>query len=170
MPKSPGRPPAITRERTRQHDDRPLPDATGDPTLDVTPPDDLTDDARVVWESTVPSLAKMGALTAGDLPMLVEFVSALALARACRKEYERGLARGTAVHVARGSGKTTEIPFLGSPNAKRIRSDWQTFVGVADTLAAQYGLTPTARVKLGLTVVQARSLSEALASIFEDDE
>ncbi len=169
MPKSRGRKPSIKRDRTRAVDEDALPVPTGDRRMDVAAPTELTDDAAELWDATVPSLVKMGAYTPGDVPLLIEFCSALALARAARQEYEAGVAHGTALHVDRNGGEH-DVPFIGSSEAQRMRTAWKSFIDMADKLGAQFGLTPTARARLGLTVIRATSLRDALEDALGDPE
>lgn len=158
---TPGGKPSLTRVAAEGND---VPDRTppGE-VIDIARPDGLlSEGGQEVWDTIVPTMASSGALMTTDLPMLVEMVEALALAKHYREALQEGIDRGTATEHNR-SGVPYEVDFLGSPTEKRLRAGYVAAIGTAEKLASEFGATPTARARLGIASVQAKSLIEALS-------
>lgn len=131
--------------------------------IDIGRPDELlSEGGRDVWDAIVPTMAASGALMTTDLPMLVEMVEALAIAKAYREALQEGMERGIAEERSRDGTPFTQ-DFMGSPTEKRLRSGYIAAIGAAEKLAVEFGVTPTARARLGIAATQAKSLIEALS-------
>ncbi len=145
--------------------------AEGNDVPDRTPPGEvielerpegvLSDKGEDVWDAIVPTMAASGALMSTDLPLLVEMVESIAIAKHYREALQAGIERGTAVEHSR-DGTPYEVDFLGSPTEKRLRSGYVAAIGAAEKLAVEYGVTPTARARLGIAATQAKSLMDVL--------
>ena len=102
--------------------------------VDMPPPPELTDAAKQIWDITIPSLIQAKVLRPEDVPLLIEFAEAMASARAFRHEL-----------------KVEEDTYgLGSIEAKRLRTGYIQMLKVATSLASEFGISPVARVRLGL--------------------
>jgi len=121
--------------------------------ITVEPPDDLPPDAKDLWRTVVPSLLEVGILDAVDLPAMEAMCTQWAYGKqASRVVSEKGvLARGA-------SGQIMEHPALGT-----VRKSHEMFA----RFAAEYGLTPSARARLGLAHMQGRALQAELGGIVD---
>lgn len=130
------------------------------------PPEDMEDEHELeLWRSIVPVLNEMGALVRTDLELLRHLIESLALARRYRAEERRLLNEGTVTEYDR-NGDPHEVPFIGSKVEKRIRASWSDYSSQAEKLASEYGLTPTARMRLGIAeAAQNVSFSDALHAL-----
>lgn len=133
--------------------------------MEVKPPADLAPEAEDVWHSLVPLLADTGTLVPSDTVLLLELVETIALARIYRAKLWEGVRKGTVTEHDR-NGDPHEVPFIGSKVEKRIRASWSDYSSQAERLASEYGLTPTARVRLGIAeAAQGVSFSEAMRAL-----
>lgn len=148
--------------------------------LELVAPATLTASARPVWEQVVPWLCERGVLVPADLPLLVELVEALGLARRYGRALEVLVAHP---YVALGFDEDDEdddrerLPavcgadvlealVLASPRVKRLRSGYVEALTRATSLASCFGLTPTDRMRLGMTSGRdgGKSLAEIVAA------
>lgn len=106
------------------------------------PPVPLSDTAQEVWDVLVPDLAGTGVLRESDAVLLTELVEAIALSRWFRQELQAEMRNGGA----------------DTPEAKRLRAGWAQAAKLAWSMAAEFGVSPVARVRLGLAKVQGASL------------
>jgi P27 family predicted phage terminase small subunit len=134
---------------------RPLPQplmVKGRPDLTMAePPDDLPEDAKDLWRSVVPSLLEVGILDVVDLPAMEAMCTEWAYGKeASRIVAEKGvLSRGHA-------GQLREHPAVST-----VRKSHEMFA----RFAAEYGLTPSARARLGLAHMQGRALQAELQGV-----
>ena len=142
MPKVGGNKPDPTRARRRQPGDDPVPIAPGVVGPNLEPPPGMEEAARKVWRVVVPSLAKMGVLVEADLPYVIQYANAVALADVLIEDYWSALREYGA--------ESSEV--------KRARVAWEKAVRVFDVLGSQLGANPVARARLGVTMMQGRSL------------
>lgn len=103
------------------------------PEVEVTAPDDLSDEARAVWDRLAPSLITAGVLTVWDIDAFVMVCNALVIYRKASK-----LVAGSAVLVNGSTGLTV------NPAIKAMKEAEQTFA----TFGARFGLTPSDRSKI----------------------
>jgi P27 family predicted phage terminase small subunit len=120
------------------------------------PPEDMPEDARKVWEVTVPRLAAIG---------LLDVVDSFALEAMCTqwaraKQAGRVLAEQGMVTLG-STGQLVEHPALASE-----RQAHQMFL----RLAEQYALTPVARTRLGLAELKARSIANEVQGALSDTD
>lgn len=114
--------------RDRINDAEPQP-AEGE----VTAPEELSDDARAVWDQLAPDLIRVGVLTAWDVPAFVMVCEVLARYRQATK-----LVNGSALLVQGPNG------FVKNPALLVQREAEVTFA----QLGARFGLTPSDRSQL----------------------
>lgn len=153
---TPGPKPTPSAQATGE--DKPAP---GNATLDVRKPADLSPEGEELWDVIVPALRDMGALVESDLPMLVELVEALGLARAYRRRLAEVRQQDSVTEYDR-NGHPYEVAPLDSKVVKRLRAGWKQAMDTAHKLAAEFGLTPSERMRMGLMQVQGESLAAAL--------
>jgi P27 family predicted phage terminase small subunit len=99
----------------------------------VPPPEDLSDDARAVWDRLAPDLIRVGVLTSWDVDAFVICCEALARYRQATK-----LVNGSALLVQGPSG------LVKNPALQVQREAESTFA----QYAARFGLTPSDRSQL----------------------
>jgi P27 family predicted phage terminase small subunit len=159
MPRGTKPKPIEQRIREGNIEKTPLPEPVligGRPQADIiTPPDDLPEDGKDLWNLVVPSLLEAGILDMVDLPALEAMCTQWAYGkRAGRIIEEKGmLSRGHA-------GQIREHPAMAT-----VRKSHEVF----HRFAAEYGLTPSARARLGLAHMQGRALQKELAGITDVD-
>lgn len=146
-----GRPPVpreqkVRRGTLRKHRD-PGPVAVPLP-LELRPLGELPPHAQEAWDQVVPPLVEAGVVSFIDAPLLTELCSALGVARQARETVE---AEGVFVTGAKGG--------LVTHPAWRVQRDATV---LALRIAEQYGLSPSARARLGLSEMRRRSLYEEL--------
>jgi P27 family predicted phage terminase small subunit len=114
----------------------PLPDA-------LTPPEGLAQDAHDLWRVAVEELCSLRTLHASDLPLLEMMVMAAYRHRQARSQID---ALGMLVKGQRGP--------MVNPLLKVERDEAATYLRLAETL----GLTPVARLRLGLITLAGASI------------
>lgn len=112
------------------------------PEGEVTPPEDLSDDARAVWDRLAPSLLVVGVLTPWDVDAFTIMCEALA-----RYHQATKLVNGSALLVQGPNG------FLPNPALKVQREAESTFA----QYGGRFGLTPSDRTQLKVNAPDARS-------------
>lgn len=134
---------------------------TGD-VVEMAPPPDLTPDAAGLWEVAVTDLIALRMFRASDAPMLAEFCSSLAMARSFRRqiqELEPAIEDALKRKDYDTAGALSEI-------VKRTRSGYVASLKLAQSIGGDFGMTPTARLRLGLMTLQGAKLT----SFFEDED
>lgn len=123
----------------------------GDVQIITEPPYELTDDALELWEKVVPELARAGMFQDSDrltLAALCEYHSQeLAYTRAWRDAVNDDPLNGGGI-----LGPKAREARLGQKQAREL---WIR-------MAQEFGLTPVARLRLGLGQIKAATLMEAL--------
>ncbi|MEW2383367.1 P27 family phage terminase small subunit [Micromonospora sp. NPDC047707] len=112
-------------------------------TVDIEPPDWLTDAAVAIWDVYAPDLIRKGVLTAWDVEAFAVVCDAAARRRAA------------AIALAK-EGEVVQLPVFdknGKPTGFRTsRNPWLVVLGQADrqlqTWAARFGMTPSDRAQL----------------------
>jgi phage terminase small subunit len=160
-----GRKPDVNRDRTRGPGDRKPPPPPGT-VVAIRQPHGLSPGAAAAWKALVPSLAGSGALVPGDHVLLIEMVETLALAQQYRQAIREGNERGTSVEYTR-SGTPYTVPYLGSAEDKRLRTAYVQVMGVVERLASEYGMTPTARARIGVSRRGAETLLDVVQAAME---
>jgi P27 family predicted phage terminase small subunit len=129
--------------------------------LEFPPPAELSQAERAAWDRFVPEVARLGWIDAADREVLEQLVHAIALADELRAAVRRdgimvptydkdGIHTGDKVHPA-----------------VRAHAQQQTIIV---RIAEQFGLTPSARARLGLTVAKGAGAAAALAAILDGDD
>ncbi|WP_134663980.1 phage terminase small subunit P27 family [Amycolatopsis sp. CFH S0078] len=103
------------------------------PEGEVTPPEELSEDARAVWDRLAPSLVAVGVLTPWDMDAFVVVCEALARYKQATK-----LVNGSALLVQGPNG------FVKNPALTVQREAETTFA----QYGARFGLTPSDRTQL----------------------
>lgn len=120
-------------QASRVNLDEPVPGAA-----EVIAPDDLTEEARAVWDRLAPDLVRVGVLTPWDVD---------AFGMLCREltwyHKARALVDGSNVLIAGAAGRLEKNPALA------VAHDCETRFNV---LAARFGLTPSDRQALKTAV------------------
>lgn len=105
----------------------------------VVPPEDMSEDARAIWDELAPDLIDKGCLTPWDVYTFEAFCQAVALYRECRdllyagqSEYGRFVERGAAGGV------------IKSPYHQMMRDHIETMA----KLGSRFGFTPGDRANL----------------------
>lgn len=111
--------------------------------LTIPAPETLSDDAAVYWRQVVPSLITHDILIDADLPLVVNFCRAMALADRFHAELEGDVD-------------------LSGDAVKRTRVGYERQVALALRLAGELGIGPVPRVRLGLMKARGHSLLEHL--------
>jgi P27 family predicted phage terminase small subunit len=164
----PGRKPDVTTSAL-QAGGRSAPDpalAAGNIT-ELVAPEDLTKEARDVWAVVIPDLIEHKIIRMSDVPLLIEFVEAIGHARKFRvqmdlwqdmldKELEDGCPPNTEPK------DYYERLSLISQSVKRERAGYIATLKAGMSLASEFGISPVARVRLGLGKLQGQSLLAAL--------
>jgi P27 family predicted phage terminase small subunit len=141
------------KEGNAEHRPLPAPVIVGgrpDPDSILAPPDDMPEDAKVIWRRMVPTLLQVG---------IIDVVDTMALEALCT-QWARAKQAGRVINArglfARGStGQLTEHPAVAIE-----RNAHAMFLRFAE----QYALTPVARTRLGLAELQRRSLTDEMAA------
>lgn len=133
-----GRPPAPTNLKLLRGDDKKNPQRINrneptPPEVEVTPPEDLSDGARAVWDRLAPGLIAAGVLTAWDIDAFTMCCISLVNYHKARK-----LVDGSALLVQGANG------LVANPALKVLRDSEASFV----TYASRFGLTPSDRAKI----------------------
>lgn len=117
-------------------------------------PDDLSEEARGLWEIAIADLIGLKMFRLSDAPMLAEFCAALAMARQFRREID-ALAPSMTQALANKDFETVEMI---SGSIKRARSGYVSMFKLAQSVGADFGMSPVARLRLGLMAAQGNSL------------
>lgn len=131
---------------------RPLPQPVlvqGRPLEPLAPPERLTEAQAAIWNDVVDTLFEAGILDRADGFMLEALVVNVDRAREASRMIEE---YGAVAVTAKG------VPCV-SPWIRIERDAWNTVAKVAE----HFGLTPLARTRLGLAVLQGRSLQAELS-------
>jgi P27 family predicted phage terminase small subunit len=102
-------------------------------------PADLSDDAKKVWDLAVSDLIALRVFRPSDALMLQEFCELLAQAQKFRRSLQ-------------------DEPDMGSQEAKRLRTGWLQSFKAAASISAEFGMSPVARIRLGLMKAQGGTL------------
>lgn len=128
----------------------PVPVLVGERAVETpAPPADLPARVAGVWVELAGMLTEAGMLTVSDLPMFEGLCVAIARARQAREE----LAHEELTSLGAQSQR------IVNPLVRVERDAWT----MALRLGQEFGLTPSARARFGLTVVKGRSLEVDLA-------
>lgn len=106
------------------------------------------------WDAVVDELIRAGMFQDSDRYVLVEIVEAYAMA--VRFRHAMNVALETSVEDGGG--------LLGR-QAERARIGYEKYTLMWKGLAAEFGLTPVARLRLGLGQIKAATLMEALGDL-----
>jgi P27 family predicted phage terminase small subunit len=123
--------------------------ATGD-IVAMDPPEDLSPEARELWNIAISDLIAVKMFRLSDAPMLSEFCAALAMARDFRREID------TLGPMLRRlyEEKNYEAAEQVSGSIKRARSGYIQMLKLAQSIGGDFGMSPVARLRLGIMKAQ----------------
>lgn len=122
------------------------------------PPDDLSDDAKALWEAILPDLIKLKVFSLSDAPMLAELCASLAYARAFRAEMDALTVELGKLADDLSTTDRIELYDALSLTLKRARSGYTQMMRVAMNLASDFAISPVSRLRLGLMKAKGSSL------------
>ena len=137
---------------------------TGEVGVIVGPPEEISDPAKVIWDTLVPDLVSMGVFTVSDTFLLFEMCEALASAQAFRRE-ATSLQRQLENFDQTGDFDNAD---RASSRLKRARAGYLQNMKLVMSIAGEFGISPVARLRLGLMKLQGGTLLSAMAE--EDDD
>jgi P27 family predicted phage terminase small subunit len=159
-----GRPPKPREQRIAEGNpgNRPLPEPVLGlgKVLDFPAPSTLSPAERNVWDELVPEVAALGWIDRVDRAMLELLVQQLALVEQARES------------VRRDGFMLTDYDKDGNERGLKVNPAARLQVQAtaqALRLAEQFGLTSSARARLGLTVAKGATLAQQLANDLDDD-
>jgi phage terminase small subunit len=141
------------------------------------PPEELTEGALSIWSVVLPDLISNGVYRPSDAIMLVELCESLATAQGFRRQ-----ANGLMQRLERQEERCAELLEAGdletlqdaekdaevlSGRLKRARSGYLQNMKLVMSIAGEFGISPVARLRLGLMRIQGGTL---LAALGGDDE
>jgi phage terminase small subunit len=146
--------------------------------LPVAPPEELSPDAAKAWDILLPDLISMGVFSPSDAFLLFELCETLASAQGFRREVKTLQARledsderyakerDAGADPERLERLEAESEHL-SGRLKRARAGYLQHMKLVMSIAGEFGISPVARLRLGLMKVQGASL---LGALLADDE
>lgn len=164
----PGRRPDLLSARLdAHHGSQPDPGSAGGTLVALEPPIDLTPGALAIWTVVLPPLLEARVLRPDDIVLLIEFCETIAMARGHRLSitYWQKVIDDAEEHGATGMEEPKD--FLArlemmSMRVKRERAGYHAAMRLGVSLASEFGISPVARVRLGLAKVQGASLLDSL--------
>lgn len=140
----------------------------------VSRPADLSASAEPIWDILVSDLCERGIFVEADAFMLAELVELLAEARKLRVamnkprpdwyRLETRLSREERDEMAEMDASDLAEMWPLSNSYKRLRTAYMQAMTMVKALAADFGMSPVARLRLGLLSVQGATLSEMFGS------
>lgn len=121
-------------------------------------PEDLTPEAAELWEIAVTDLIALKMFRLSDAPMLSEFCSSLAMAREFRREID-SLQPKLRQAMAEENFEAADAI---SGMLKRARSGYVQMFKLAQSVSGDFGMSPVARLRLGIMATQGSRLSDML--------
>lgn len=142
-------------------------------------PAELSPEGKEVWAVLVPDLEAQQLFRPSDVLMVVELCELLAEARRFRRRLDTLQRRMEELDEMDNEGRLAAYGELSAAfdaedrldgMLKRARTGWLQCLQRAQSLAGEFGVSPVARIRLGLLRVQGQSLLEALQAMGNDDE
>ena len=146
-----GKKPNLIAQRTGETPDPA--DAAGSVSWMDAPPD-LSERARLIWDLILADLIEAKVFRPADGLLLAELCEAFAMAQGFRSEVtslQERLARATE------AGAEKEL----SDRIKKARTGYRQAMQTVMSIAGEYGITPVARMRLGLLQLQGNSFLDA---------
>ena len=128
----------------------------------IVPPELLTEGGMDVWNAVIPDLVNSGVFRSSDALMLVEMCEMLSQAQRYRRRSQEIMDR---LDMAIDEGNL-ESEVMFDAMLKRTNTAHEKALTLALRMATEFGISPVARVKLGLARVKGASL---LSSFSDDD-
>lgn len=129
--------------------------------LDFPPPDELNEAERAAWEALVPEVSAAGWVDRLDRQLLTTLVQAVALAEMARASVRE---EGFMLSVYDKDGNAIDRKVNPAVRVQ-IQANAQVL-----RIAEQFGLTPSARARLGLAVAKGTAIAQHIAAVLDDDD
>lgn len=142
-------------------------------------PSELSREASEVWQILVPDLVEQQLFRPSDVLMVMELSELLAEARRFRRRLQQLQERIEKLELMDTAERLSEYGELSAAfdaedkldgMLKRARTGWLQCLQRAQSLAGEFGISPVARIRLGLLRVQGASLLEALQAMEGGDD
>lgn len=153
-----GRKPEVGSDLSIQRAREGVQSGTAESVVLMEPPEDLTPEAARIWEEILPDLIAAKVFRPSDGILLSELCSTLAMARGFRAE----IAKLQEEHALALESRDFEGADSLSQMIKRARSGYLQSLKAAMSIAGEFGISPVARLRLGLMQIQGNSLLGAL--------
>jgi phage terminase small subunit len=140
--------------------------------LPIEPPEDMTAEGQDAWRVLLPDLIASQVFRASDVLMIRELCEMLGAAVQFREELRRLQPQLDEVDRKVTTGELEPLDgarlaeYL-SGRIKRARTGYLGYMKAAQSLAAEFGVSPVARIRLGIMRLQGSSL---LAALGNDDD
>ncbi len=142
----------------------------------IAAPEGLSSAAEKIWDVLLDDMISKGVFAPSDSFILAELCEALAQAYTLRQRmmnpnpnwlaFEKDIDRETREELKHDPVASAELWEM-SGAYKRLRAAYTANMGLAMKMVAEYGITPVARIRLGLMKNQAEN---ALAAFFASDD
>lgn len=127
------------------------------------PPEDLSDEGAMIWRVLLPDLIASKVFRVSDAILLSELCESLGMAREFRGEIKLLQVEQTRAYTE----KDFEVAEKISANLKRARTGYRQMMQTAMSISGEFGISPVARLRLGLMAATNAKLSDFFA---EDDD
>lgn len=139
---------------------------TGD-IVAMAPPDDLSEDGALVWNVLLPDLIASRVFRLSDALLLSELCESLGMARGFRRSIAE-LQTNEIEALRKLAGAEPGEPFREAAayadfiaaNLKRARTGYRQMMQTAMSIAGEFGISPVARLRLGLMKAQGAKLTD----------
>lgn len=145
---------------------------TGD-IVAMDPPDDLSADGALVWNVLLPDLIGSKVFRLSDALLLSELCESLGMARAFRREIallvpkmDEAYRKIEAAEPGEAFREAVDFAEFVGAALKRARTGYRQMMQTAMSIAGEFGISPVARLRLGLM----KAHGAKLTSFFGDDE
>lgn len=139
---------------------------TGD-IVAMEPPDDLSEDGRLVWNVLLPDLIASKVFRLSDALLLSELCESLGMARAFRREIallvpqmEEAYQKIADAEPGPEFAAACEWGEFVSAALKRARTGYRQMMQTMMSIAGEFGISPVARLRLGLMKAQGAKLTD----------
>lgn len=139
---------------------------TGD-IVAMEPPDDLSEDGALVWRVLLPDLIASRVFRLSDALLLSELCESLGMARAFRREIALLGPKMTAAYASIEGAEpgdefkaAVDYAEFVSAALKRARTGYRAMMQTAMSIAGEFGISPVARLRLGLMKAQGAKLTD----------
>ena len=128
----------------------------------VDPPDDLSEGGAELWHALHPDLIATKVFRVSDSILLSELVESLAMAREFRQEVRLAQRRYEEIRPEDFENRKDywHALELADGQIKRARTGYRQMMQTAMSIAGEFGISPVARLRLGIMVRQGVKLTD----------